>query len=143
VKHAVQETGHLSDRDLGSSSAKTVLDGPRTSAPDIQAERFLRSEPNLARLIELAQQRLAARQVWVFGSRARGDHLHGSDWDILLMLPDDALDIDLEPGKLWLVGRDSGLVADIVADREADVLAAMAVPNTLAFTLRREGVRLA
>jgi hypothetical protein len=47
-------------------------------------------------------------------------------------LPNEAPDIDLEPGKLWLVGRDAGLVADVVADREADVLAAMAVPNTLA-----------
>ncbi len=114
----------------------------RVAAMRPTAAPFLEGEPRLTRLIKLARERLGARQVWLFGSRARGDHDPRSDWDILLMLPDDAPDSDLEPGKVWTIGRDAGLVADVIADREADVLAAVDVPNTLASVLKREGVRL-
>lgn len=39
-------------------------------------------------------RRLVARyepvQVWLFGSRARGDATEASDWDLLVVVPDDA-----------------------------------------------------
>lgn len=110
--------------------------------PDGRAAALLESEPSLARLVRLARSRLGARQVWLFGSRARGDARPDSDWDVLLLLPDDAPDQALDAGDAWHVGRDAGLVADVLSDREGDVLAAVDVPNTLAYVLPREGVRL-
>jgi predicted nucleotidyltransferase len=39
-------------------------------------------------------KRLVARyepeQIWLFGSRARGDARDDSDWDLLVVVPDDA-----------------------------------------------------
>jgi predicted nucleotidyltransferase len=103
----------------------------------------MRAEPSLRRLVDLARERLHARQVWLFGSRARGDARPDSDWDIWLILPNDAPDADLDPATTWRIGRDAGLIADVVADREEDVLAAVDVVNTLAFVVPREGIRLA
>jgi predicted nucleotidyltransferase len=136
----VRRKVRIGDRQIGSARV------PRPSSPKdigLRGERLLQSEPRLAKLVGLARERFGARQVWLFGSRARGDHDAESDWDILLMLPDDAPDADLEPGRAWRIGRDAGLVADVVVDREGDVIEAMEVPNTLAFALRREGVRVA
>jgi predicted nucleotidyltransferase len=58
------------------------------------------------------------RQVWLFGSRARGDARPDSDWGIWLILPNDAPDADLDPATAWRIGRDAGLIADAVAERE-------------------------
>jgi predicted nucleotidyltransferase len=78
----------------------------------------MRAEPSLRRLVDPARERLHARQVWLFGSRARGDARPESDWDIWLILPIDAPDADLDPATTWRIGRDAGLIADVVADRE-------------------------
>nr|WP_294508172.1 nucleotidyltransferase domain-containing protein [uncultured Rhodopila sp.] len=112
-------------------------------APDPRAASLIRAEPSLRRLVDLARKRLRALQVWLFGSRARGDARPDSDWDIWLILPNDAPDADLDPATAWRIGRDAGLIADVVADREEDVLAAVDVVNTLAFVIPREGIRLA
>jgi predicted nucleotidyltransferase len=112
-------------------------------SPDRRAASLMHAEPSLRRLVDLARERLHARQVWLFGSRARGDARPDSDWDIWLILPNDAPDADLDPATTWRIGRDAGLIADVVADREEDVLAAVDVVNTLAFVVPREGIRLA
>lgn len=113
--------------------AETV--GTPTADPDL-----VRTEPALARLVTLARERLRAKQVWLFGSRARGDARPDSDWDVFLVLPDEAADRDLDPVLAWRVGRDAGLAADVISEREGDVRAARDVPNTFAYVLRREGV---
>jgi len=99
-------------------------------------------EPRLRQLVHLARERLRARQIWLFGSRARGDAYAESDWDILLILPNDASDQELDATVAWRVGHDAGLMADVVSDREEDVRAAVDVENTLAFVVAREGIRL-
>jgi predicted nucleotidyltransferase len=40
--------------------------------------------PILARVVE----RWHPLQIWVFGSRARGDACSSSDWDLLAIVPD-------------------------------------------------------
>lgn len=115
---------------------------PLHSAPMRQARTLLKSAPALRNLVQLARDRVGAKQIWLFGSRARGDACPGSDWDIFLVLPDDAPETDLDPATCWRIGRDAGLIADVVADRESDVKAAWNTVNTLAFVLPREGVRL-
>lgn len=115
---------------------------PLSRLPGDRADQLLQSEPALDRLVSLARTRVHAQQVWLFGSRARDDAQPGSDWDIFLVLPDEAPDHDLDPVTCWRIGRDAGLTADVVADRESDVRAAIGTANTLAFIISREGVRL-
>ena len=40
----------------------------------------------VGRLVELYRP----EQVWLFGSRSRGDAREDSDWDLLVVVPDDA-----------------------------------------------------
>ena len=107
-----------------------------------RAKNLLASEPKLKKLIDLAQQRLKARQVWIFGSRARGDFREDSDWDIFIVVPDGTPDYDFNPMVTWQIGHDAGLTADVVAEHETEVRGAADTVNTLAYTLAREGVRI-
>jgi predicted nucleotidyltransferase len=104
---------------------------------------LLRREPRLERLVDLARARFMAREVWVFGSRARGDNRPDSDWDILIVVDDDTPDEALDPVRLWYVGRDAGLVADVIADRVSDLRACEDVVTTIPYEVKREGIRLA
>lgn len=49
--------------------------------------------PLVARIVRDA----APLDIWLFGSRARGDARADSDWDLLVVLPDDAEDDLLDP----------------------------------------------
>ncbi|WP_166931020.1 nucleotidyltransferase family protein [Asaia sp. As-1742] len=109
---------------------------------DHRTRALLASEPKLRTVVSLARQKLRAKQVWVFGSRATGTNRPDSDWDILLVLPNQATDQDLNPVTAWSVGREAGLVADVVAERDLDVRSAVDVPNTLSYVIHREGVRV-
>ncbi len=116
-----------------------TADRPAPSNP----ARRLAAEPRVARLVRLARERLGATEVWVFGSRARGAARPDSDWDIFVVLPDDAPDSALDPVAAWRLGRDAGLAAaDVFAARAADVREDAATPNTLAYVLAREGRRV-
>lgn len=115
---------------------------PLSRPRDGHATALLGAEPALGRLVELARSRLRATQVWLFGSRARGDARSDSDWDFFLVLPNDAPEADLDPAGCWRIGRDAGLTANVFAEREDDVRAASGTVNTLAFVLQTEGVRI-
>jgi len=45
-------------------------------------------------------------QIWLFGSRARGEARVDSDWDFMAILPDDAPEQDLELTSVWPRLRD-------------------------------------
>jgi predicted nucleotidyltransferase len=56
----------------------------------------------VARIVEV----LHPVQVWLFGSRARGEARADSDWDFLAILPDDAPEQDLDISSVWQRLRD-------------------------------------
>jgi predicted nucleotidyltransferase len=56
----------------------------------------------VARIVEV----LKPVQVWLFGSRARGDARADSDWDFMAILPDDAPENDLDLCSVWSRLRD-------------------------------------
>lgn len=51
----------------------------------------------VARVVEV----LHPVQIWLFGSRARGDARVDSDWDVMAILPDDAPEQDLDLVSVW------------------------------------------
>ena len=51
---------------------------------------FYLIEPRLFDLVESCKTEMKACEVWLFGSRARGDHHQYSDWDILAVVRNDA-----------------------------------------------------
>ena len=97
---------------------------------------------DLAILLEAIRARLQPRAVWLFGSRARGDHRPDSDWDLVVALPDDASEDDLDPVVGWTIGRETGVPATILAARESELAESWGCPNTLSYALAREGRRV-
>jgi uncharacterized protein len=49
---------------------------------------------------------LHPEQVWLFGSRARGEARTDSDWDFMAILPDSAPEQDLDLASVWQRLRD-------------------------------------
>ncbi len=81
-------------------------------------------------------------QVWLFGSRARGDAGPWSDWDLLVVVPDDTGDDQLDLLFLWRLKRGCGVPADVIACRATDFRDACDTVNTLSYVAVNEGVRI-
>lgn len=97
--------------------------------------------PELRPLVGRIVAELAPSAVWLFGSRARGDHRQDSDWDLLVVLPNDS-ELSDDPIAGWQLQRGHDVTADVLLARESDVTGTWGVPNTLGYALAREGLRL-
>lgn len=108
----------------------------------LTAAALVEAEPRLGDLIALCRSELGAEEVWLFGSRARGDHHPDSDWDLLAILPDDAPEEMLDPVRVGQVRRRSGLNADLLVVTRSDFLDAQDSVTTLSAIVAREGIRI-
>lgn len=72
------------------------------------------SDPSVARLVAVIVAELRPLQVWLFGSRAEGRARADSDYDVLVVLPDDAPAADFDDRRVWRLGDRAGVTADIV-----------------------------
>lgn len=106
------------------------------------APELLVAEPKLASLIQMCKEDLRAVQVWLFGSRARGEHRDDSDWDIMAIVDDAAPDTVTDPLNVWRVADRSGVETDLVAVRKQDFLDAKDAVTTLSHQVSQEGVLL-
>lgn len=95
-------------------------------------------EPLLARIEEVYHP----AQVWLFGSRARGDAGTSSDWDLLVVVDDDTDAVLLDPRAVWKMKRDAGVMADVLVLPSREFLEDRDTVNTLAHAVTREGVLL-
>lgn len=98
--------------------------------------------PELGLLIERIQAVLRPVDIWLFGSRARGDHRADSDWDLLAVLPDDAPDDLTDPVASWAVAYATMVPVTLLATTRSELEALWGLPNTVGYDLAREGVRL-
>lgn len=93
-------------------------------------------------LVTLCKRDMNASEVWLFGSRARGDFREDSDFDVLAVIPDNApSDVDT-PVAAFRLRRKSKAHADLLTARMSDFLAARTTPNTISYAAAHEGVRL-
>jgi uncharacterized protein len=81
-------------------------------------------------------------QVWLFGSRARGEARASSDWDLFVVVPDDLPESLLAPLVAWRISRQSGLYVDVVPCRASEFRESRDTVNTLSYVVAREGVLL-
>ena len=119
----------------------SAVEAPRstvsaTDAPLLDIEPI---RPVLARVID----RWHPLQIWLFGSRARGEAGPDSDWDLLVIVPDcpEPADFD-DPMTVWRVKRQPGVPSDLVVYRASDFEEDRTVPNTLAYSTSLDGVLL-
>ena len=81
-------------------------------------------------------------QVWLFGSRARGEAQPSSDWDLFVVVPDDTPEEQLDPLFVWRLTRGFGVPTDVVACRATEFQEACDTVNTLSYVVATEGVRI-
>ncbi len=94
------------------------------------------------RLVELCKYDMGASEVWLFGSRARGDFRENSDYDLLAVIPDNAPpDVDT-PVAAFRLCRKSRAHADLLTARMSDFIAARSTVNTISYAVAQEGIRL-
>lgn len=94
----------------------------------------------LTTLLSRIEGRYHPEQVWLFGSRARGDARPTSDWDLLVVVPDDTDERELDPVVAWRLQRGSGVYADVVPCWAREYREDRGTVNTLAYEVEREGV---
>lgn len=123
----------------GSQLERDALRGTLKGACDAQKQ-----EIDLG-LIVLLMRRIVERwrpeQIWLFGSRARGVATTASDWDLLVVAPDD-LDDDFDPVEAWQLQKGSGVRADVLLCQLKDFRSDLGTPNTIAYAVAMEGVLL-
>ena len=73
-------------------------------------------EPLLERIVV----RLAPEEVWLFGSRAEGRAGPDSDYDLLVVMPDETPEADLDIVSAWTAVRGLDIPADIVPCTRAE-----------------------
>jgi predicted nucleotidyltransferase len=86
------------------------------------------------------EEKYHAEQVWLFGSRARGDADPWSDWDLFVVVPDETDERDLDPLVAWQLQRGSGVHADVIPCKATDFRNACDTVNTLSYVVACEGV---
>ncbi len=91
-------------------------------------------------LLARIEEKYRPEQVWLFGSRARGDARATSDWDLLVVVPDDTEEQDLDPRVAWRLQRGSGVYADVIPCRASEFREDRETVNTLSYAAAREGV---
>jgi uncharacterized protein len=94
--------------------------------------------PLLARIIEA----MHPEQIWLFGSRARGEARPTSDWDLLVVISDDATDDELDVVHAWQAVRDLRIPADVIPVRRSEFEEARDHAGTLARTVVSEGLQI-
>lgn len=97
----------------------------------------------LRSLLDRIEARWRPREVWLFGSRARGTASHDSDWDLLVVVPDDlAADGFDDPMTVWSVKQGTGVRADVLVCRASEFDEDRGTHNTIAYDAAVEGVRI-
>lgn len=93
-------------------------------------------------LLDRIVARWRPRQIWLFGSRARGDDTPESDWDLFVVVDDGVGDDELDPGIGRRLRRECGVRADVIPWRASEFAEFRATPNTLAYAVATDGVLL-
>lgn len=108
--------------------------------------RDAREQPIDLRPLEVLLARIEEKyhpeQIWLFGSRARGDARPTSDWDVFVVVPDDTDERELDPMTVWRLQRGSGVPADVIICSAGDFRNAGDTVNTLSYVVSNEGVLL-
>jgi predicted nucleotidyltransferase len=123
--------GRASEDERGPAALRGASKDNRAQSIDIRP---------LGTLLDRIEAKYHPEQVWLFGSRARGDARPTSDWDLVVVVPDDTEDRELDPLVAWRLQRGSGVYADVIPCRASEFLGDRETVNTLAYIVASEGV---
>ena len=96
----------------------------------------------LAPLLAELGARLEPVELWLFGSRARGDARPDSDWDLLAVVEDSAPERMTDPVFAWEIARASDVPVTLLVTRRAELAAIWGRPNTVGYDIARDGIKI-
>ncbi|MCB1218104.1 nucleotidyltransferase domain-containing protein [bacterium] len=99
----------------------------------------LKTDPNLARMVERLKDFGGISRVILFGSRARGEHEELSDYDLLIIVPDEEYrqGLDIEIRRLL---TDISVAKDLIVTRQSTMDRLGDIAGTIYFEAKLEGV---
>ena len=97
------------------------------------------SDPALVRIIRLLVTAYEPEQIFLFGSRARGDAGPDSDYDLLLVVPDHAPPERKRSKPAYRVLWGTGTAADVVVWTRSAFDSRVHLAASLPATVMREG----
>ena len=94
-------------------------------------------------LLDRIVSRWRPRDIWLFGSRARGTAEPDSDWDLLVVVPDDLAPPGFDdPMTVWKMKQGTGVRADVLFCRASEFEDDRRTHNTIAYDAAIEGVQI-
>ncbi len=109
------------------------------ATPDAVDAGLLQSDPVLAEILRRLVRAYDPERVYLFGSKARGDAGPDSDYDLVLIVPDDASRERLDCGRAYQVLWGTGTAADVLIWTRSRFDARKHVVASLPATVVREG----
>jgi predicted nucleotidyltransferase len=95
---------------------------------------------NIVVLLERIVPALAPEAVYLFGSRARGEETADSDYDLLVVVPDDTPAENIRLTRTCALSWGTGVPADVIACRRSWFEQGRDRVGTLSYKAVREGV---
>jgi predicted nucleotidyltransferase len=86
---------------------------------DSDKPRIETNDPSLALIVARLVEAFHPEKVYLFGSHARGEAGPDSDYDLLLIMPDDAPPSLLDPRTACKVLGGTGIAADVLLWRRS------------------------
>jgi predicted nucleotidyltransferase len=106
------------------------------------ATRTVPDDPRLAEAVRRLAGAYEPEAIYLFGSRARGDAREWSDWDLMLVVPDDAPRERRMAEAAYAQLRGLSLPAEIHVYRRSTFERQKHLFGSLPAEVAREGVRL-
>jgi len=103
---------------------------------------LLDNDPALAEIVRRLAQAYQPERIYLFGSKARGDHGPDSDYDLLLVVPDGAPAERRGSRLAYQVLWGTRTAADVLVCTRTYFEARLHIPASLPATITREGVLL-
>src|SRR6266567_2338685 len=100
------------------------------------------ADPVLAEVVRRLVEAYLPERIYVFGSVARGDAGPDSDYDILVIVPDDAPPERLRSRLAYRALRGTGTAVDVVVWPKSNFERRARVAASLPATVSREGLLL-
>jgi len=118
-----------------------AINGKREAVPRATAaeKRPLNSDPVLSEIVRRLVGAYEPERIYLFGSKARGDGGPDSDYDLLLVVPDDAPPERRDSDLAYRILRGTGFGADIIVWTNTRFERRKGVVCSLPATVLREG----
>lgn len=97
------------------------------------------TDPKLAEVVRRLVEAYAPERIYLFGSKARGDAGADSDYDVLVVVPDDAPPERRRSRLAYVALRGTGTAADVLVCTRRYFEERLHLKASLPATIAREG----